>query len=113
MPRHTTASPCVPPVAIVRDPQRRGGAPIIEGTSTRVMDVAVRYEALRMSPREIIIALPHLSLAAVHTALAYYYEHRPELDRSWSDAMQRLARLRRARARRPERARARSQGLPR
>lgn len=77
------------------------------------MDVALRYEALRMSPREIAVALPHLSLAAIYTALAYYYEHRPELDQSWSDAMRRLARLRRARARLPERARARSQSLSR
>lgn len=83
-----------PAAAIVRDPARRGGAPIIEGTSTRVMDVAVRYELLGMTPDEIGCALPHLDLARIHAALSYYYAHKEALDAEWKAAERRAARAR-------------------
>lgn len=39
------------------------------------------YEVHGMSPDEILQAHPHLSLAEVHTALAYYYAHQDEIRR--------------------------------
>jgi uncharacterized protein (DUF433 family) len=82
-------------IGVESDPKRRGGAPIIAGTATRVMDIAVRYEVMGMSPDEIRAALPHLSLAQIHTALAYYYAHKRELDRDWKAALRDAARARR------------------
>ncbi len=56
------------------------GSPIIEGTRTRVIDIAVEYEVLGRSADEIIRSHPHLSLYQIHDALSYYYENRDELD---------------------------------
>ncbi len=33
-----------------------------------------------MTPDEIVEAYPHLTLAQVHSALAYYWEHRDEIE---------------------------------
>ena len=57
-----------------------GGSPIIEGTRTRVVDIAIEYELLGRSPDEIIRSHPHVSLYQIHDALSYYYENRDELD---------------------------------
>jgi len=57
-----------------------GGSPVIKGTRTRVVDIAIEYEYLNRTPDEIISAHPHLKLEQVHDALSYYYENRTELD---------------------------------
>ena len=57
------------------------GSPVIEGTRTRVIDIAIEYEALGHSPDEIVDNHPYLNLTQVHDALSYYYENRDELDR--------------------------------
>ena len=57
-----------------------GGSPIIEGTRTRVIDIAIEYELLGRSADEIIRSHPHVSLYQIHDALSYYYENRDELD---------------------------------
>jgi uncharacterized protein (DUF433 family) len=57
-----------------------GGSLIIEGTRTRVIDIAIEYEILGLSPDEIINSHPYLNLSQVHDALSYYYENRDELD---------------------------------
>lgn len=56
------------------------GSPVLEGTRTRVIDIAIEYTMLGKSPDEIIDAHPYLDLAKVHDALSYYYEHRENLD---------------------------------
>lgn len=66
---------------IVKNKDICAGSPIIEGTRTRVIDIAIEYEMLGRSPDEIISAHPHLTLPQVHDALSYYYENRDELDR--------------------------------
>ena len=56
------------------------GSPIIEGTRTRVIDIAIEYELLGRSADEIIRSHRHVSLYQIHDALSYYYENRDELD---------------------------------
>lgn len=68
---------------IVRDPAIRGGAPIIAGTGLRVSDVAICYELRGMSPGDIVAAFPHVTLAQVHCALSYYYQHKAAFDAQW------------------------------
>ena len=69
-------------MSIVRDEQHSDGAPTIEGTGIRVEDVADAYEHSGYDPDEITELYPDLSLADVHRALAFYYDHidefRPE-----------------------------------
>lgn len=66
---------------ISQTPDICGGAPVIAGTRIRVSHIAHRYERQRQSPDEIVQAYPHLTLAQVHAALAYYYSHREVIDK--------------------------------
>lgn len=60
---------------VVRDENHSDGAPTIDGTGIRVKDVAEAYEHSGYEPDEITQLYPDLSLADVHTALAYYYDN--------------------------------------
>jgi len=64
---------------IVRTPGIKGGTPHIAGTGVTVRTVA-RWYKLGMSPEEIASEIPHLSLAQVYTALAYYHANRAEME---------------------------------
>src|SRR5258708_5200172 len=64
---------------IVRDPGIRGGRPKIAGTGLTVSRIAGWYK-LGMTPEEIALEYPHLTLAQVHAALAYYHVNREEIE---------------------------------
>jgi uncharacterized protein (DUF433 family) len=59
----------------------RSGQPraYIAGTRVRVQDIYAMAELQGQSPDEIVRSLPHLSLAQVHAALAYYFDHRESI----------------------------------
>jgi uncharacterized protein (DUF433 family) len=59
-----------------RDGQNRA---YITGTRVRVQDIYAYAEIHGMSPDEIVQQLPHLTLGQVHGALAYYFDHRQEI----------------------------------
>lgn len=48
----------------------------IAGTRVRVQDIYGLSELQGKTPDEIVVALPHLTLAQVHMALAYYFQNR-------------------------------------
>jgi len=48
----------------------------IAGTRVRVQDIYAQSEVHCQTPEQIVAALPHLTLAQVHAALAYYFDHR-------------------------------------
>ena len=77
-------------------PGVRGGTPVIAGTGITVLDVAVRYEVMGMTPEEIMVAMPHLDLPQIHAALSYYYAHKADLDKNWKASLKKVARLRAA-----------------
>lgn len=56
-----------------RDNQPR---PYLVGTRVRVQDIVFYHERLGQSPDEIVRGFPHLTLAQVHAALAYYFDNR-------------------------------------
>lgn len=64
---------------IVKTPGTCGGRARIDGHRIRVQDVAIEYEWQGLSPEEICHEHPGLTLAQVHAALAYYYDHRDEV----------------------------------
>ena len=68
--------------------------PIVAGTDIKVSQIASEYEHLGMPPDEIAEAHPHLGLAEIHAALAYYYDHRDLIRRDWEDAEGLIATLR-------------------
>ncbi|MBI4690552.1 MAG: DUF433 domain-containing protein [Nitrospirae bacterium] len=60
---------------ISTNPKISQGSPVISGTRVRVIDIAIEYDRLGLTPDQIIDAHPHLTLEAVHDALSYYYEN--------------------------------------
>ena len=56
-----------------------GGKPIIKGTRTSVRNLVV-YHQMGNAPEEIQVKLPYLSLAQIHDALSFYYDHQAEID---------------------------------
>lgn len=52
----------------------------IAGHRIRVQDVAVWHEKLGLSPDEIVEQHPEITLADVYAALAYYWDHRKEIE---------------------------------
>jgi uncharacterized protein (DUF433 family) len=67
---------------ITRTPGVCGGRPRVEGHRVRVQDIAAEHEHQAMTPGEICHQHYGLTLAEVHSALAYYYDHRREIDDS-------------------------------
>jgi len=55
------------------------GRPWIEGTTAKVIEV-VMDKMNGLTPEQIHESHPHLPLAKIHAALAYYYDHQAELD---------------------------------
>ncbi len=56
-----------------------GGQPRIAGHRIRVQDIVLWTEQ-GQTPDDIVASFPQLSLADVHAALAYYYDHQREID---------------------------------
>lgn len=65
----------------------RSGKPCIAGRRITVADVAIWHEWQGQSVDEIADAYS-LSLAAIFAALAYYHDHRAEIDESIRDSEQ-------------------------
>ena len=53
----------------------------MEGTSIKVIELVVEQQAYRWSPEELCFQHPDLTLAQIHAALAYYWDHQEELDK--------------------------------
>ena len=64
---------------ISRTPGIKSGTPHIAGTGVAVRTI-VRWYKLGMSAEEIAAEYPHVSLAQVYGALAYYHANRVDMD---------------------------------
>ena len=64
---------------IEKDPMRCGGQAVIAGTRIRVAIVLGWYRQ-GMTVEEIVQQYPHIRPSDVHDALAYAYEHMPEIE---------------------------------
>jgi uncharacterized protein (DUF433 family) len=56
------------------------GVPCIDGTRHRVIDIVADYVVLGYSAAQIVEQYPDLTLAQVHAALTYYYDHQDAMD---------------------------------
>ncbi len=61
---------------IEKTPGVCGGKARVAGHRIRVQDIAIEHETWGESPAEIAANHTGLTLADVHAALAYYYDHR-------------------------------------
>lgn len=90
----TTSTPIHPPtsttdpegaIPVIREyigvrPGYCGGKPHILGHRVKVKHIVVMYDRMGMSPARIVEDIPTINLAQVHAALAYYYDHREEIE---------------------------------
>jgi len=74
-----------------------GDRTCIAGHRVRVLDIVIWHEHQGLTPDEIVSQIPSISLADVHAALAYYFDHRAEIqeeiraERAQADQFQRTA----------------------
>jgi uncharacterized protein (DUF433 family) len=64
---------------ISKTPGVCGGRACVTGHRVRVLDIVVFSEHQGMTPDQIVSNLPSISLADVHAALAYYFDHIEEI----------------------------------
>lgn len=73
-------------------------APVITGTTMKVIELVQEYLAHGWSPEELHFQHPYLTLGQIYSALAYYWDHKEELDLDIERRLDLVARLRRASA---------------
>jgi len=56
------------------------GVALISGTTTKVVEIVQDHLAHRWHAEDICREYPYLSMAQVHAALTYYYDHQTEMD---------------------------------
>jgi uncharacterized protein (DUF433 family) len=66
------------------------GVPMIAGTTTKVVELITSYLAYGWGAEEMHLQYPYLSLGQIHSALAYYWDHREEIE---ADIEKRLAKV--------------------
>ena len=64
---------------IISDPDMRDGQPVISGSRVRVVDLIASHLYRQLTADELATNF-NLNLAQVYAALAYYYQHKAEID---------------------------------
>src|ERR1700676_5156399 len=70
------------------------GVPRIAGRRTKVIQIVMDKLAYGWSAEEIQSQHPHLALSEVHAALAYYYDHKAELDAAIDESLRYIDEMR-------------------
>jgi uncharacterized protein (DUF433 family) len=70
------------------------GVARIAGSRIKVTHIALDHVASGMTPEQIREAYPHLTLGQIHAALAYYFDHRAELDAQIEESNRKVEELR-------------------
>lgn len=69
------------------------GVPMIEGTTMKVIELALNHTAYGWEPEELLANHPYLTLGQIYSVLAYYWDHREELDREIARRLERVEQL--------------------
>jgi uncharacterized protein (DUF433 family) len=76
-------------IAIAHIEVDENGVAWINDTKVKVIEIVIDKIVHGSSPEEIHFQYPHLSLAQIHAALAYYYDNQAaleaEIDQRWRD----------------------------
>jgi uncharacterized protein (DUF433 family) len=72
------------------------GVPIIRGTTMKVIELVLEQTVYGWSAEELHFQHPYLSLGQIHSALAYYWDHKDELDQDIVRRRAQVEELRRA-----------------
>ena len=66
----------------------------LAGSRIRVQDIYIWHEVEKQTVDEIVARFPQLTHADVHASLAYYWDHKEELDRNIERRLERVERIR-------------------
>lgn len=86
------------------------GVPHIAGTTMKVIELVLDQSAYGWSAEELQFQHPYLSLGQIHSALAYYWDHKEALDADIGRRQEHVAELRRTTPASPLVARLKTQG---
>ena len=86
------------------------GVAWIDDTNTKVIEVVLDKLGWGMTPEEIHAEYPELSLAQIHAAFAYYYDHQEQFDAQIASDRQEVSALAAQAADSPGRRRLRAMG---
>jgi uncharacterized protein (DUF433 family) len=75
-----------------------GGRLRIEGTRVTVLQIVTLYKRGE-SPEEMTLHWPHVTLAQIHAAIAYYHSHQAEVEQELADERAEYERLEQEHAR--------------
>jgi uncharacterized protein (DUF433 family) len=87
------------------------GVPWIEDANTKIVELAAEVDSYGWSPQELQFQHPHLRLGQIHSALAYYWDHKDEIDADLRRRLEFAEALRREAGPSPVVQRLRAQGL--
>lgn len=62
--------------------------PLIAGTRVKVIELVLDHLACGWSPEELHFQHPYLTMGQIHSALAYYWDHKAELDHDMERRLQ-------------------------
>jgi uncharacterized protein (DUF433 family) len=65
----------------------------IDRTNVKVIEVVLDHLAYGWSPEEMHYHHPRLSMAQIHAALAYYFDHQPEFDKQIEGSLREAEKL--------------------
>jgi uncharacterized protein (DUF433 family) len=74
------------------------GVAIVSGTTTKVVEIVQDHLAHHWHAEDIRRQYPYLSLAQIHAALTYYYDHQPAMEREIEERLRRVADIKANRA---------------
>lgn len=72
------------------------GVPVVSGTTMKVIELVREHLAHGWSPEELQEQHPYLTMAQIYSALAYYWDHKSELDQDIQQRRQYAERMRAA-----------------
>ena len=88
-----------------------GGVPFIAGTTMKLVELVMAQLAHGWSPEELHFQHPYLTLGQIYSALAYYWDHKEELDADIEQRVQFAQQSRQEAGPSPVVAKLRAQGL--
>ena len=74
---------------------REDGVPIVAEAGMRIEILVLEHHEYGWSPAELQFQHPHLSMGQIHSALAYYWDHKNEMDEEIEKGLEQVDKLRR------------------
>lgn len=85
--------------------------PIVAGTTMKVIELVTGQIAYGWSPEELHFQHPYLTMSQIYSALAYYWDHKEELDADIQQREEYAANLRKQAGESPLAKKLRAQGI--